>query len=91
MGEYAQIESDLTTTNRVSVVICRRSIFAQRGRSSARLVKANLISESVTVRIRNSDPDSVCNQYASYLHIVAIRARYSIPHYARVRRVKINR
>ena len=66
----------------------RRSIFVlQRGRSSAPLGKANLISESVIVRMRNSDPDSVCNQYASDLHIVAIRARHSIPHYPRIRRV----
>jgi hypothetical protein len=51
--------------------------------------KLNL--QSAMTPMRNSDRNRACNQCASDLHIVAIRARHAIPRYPRAKRVQINR
>src|SRR5215470_9338255 len=90
-GEYAQIEGDLTATNRVMVVmrspLDRRPTRASVG--STREGKLNL--QSAMAPMRNFGRNRVCNQRASDLHIVATRARHAIPRYPRAKRVQINR
>jgi hypothetical protein len=63
----------------------------QRARSSAALVKANLNLESLMVPMSNFDRNSARNARTRGLHIVAIRAQRTIPHYPCAGDVQISR
>jgi hypothetical protein len=63
----------------------------QRVRSSAALVKANLNLESLMVPMSNFDRNSARNARTRGLHIVAIRAQRTIPHYPCAGDVQISR